>query len=195
MHSATAEASPVMAPHRKLTVEQYHRMGETGILGADERVELIEGELIDMAPIGHFHAGLGSLLIEVLAHRTQGQAIAWVQNPIRLDRYSEPQPDFALLRYRPDHYKQSLPTAADVLLVVEIADSTVRYDREIKGALYGRHHIPEYWLINVPERCVEIYQEADEGGHGYRNQRTIREGLLVPESFPDITIDVGDLLR
>ncbi len=194
MHGATLESSPVMAAHRKLTVEQYHRMGEMGILQQDDRVELIEGELIEMAPIGHFHAGLGNLLIDLLGHPIRGRAIACVQNPIRLDLHSEPEPDFALLRYRPDHYKQVLPAAADVLLLIEIADSSLRYDREIKRPLYARHGIPEFWLIDIPARGIEICREPDVPAATYRSITTASDGWVAPESFPDVTLDVGELL-
>lgn len=194
MHAAGSEFMPVMAVHRKLTVEQYHRMGETGILPQDDRVELIEGELIEMSPIGHFHAGLGNLLVDLFAHRIRGQAIVCVQNPIRLDIHSELQPDFALLRYRADHYKQAIPTAADVLLLIEIADSSLRYDREIKRPLYARRAIPEYWLIAIPDRCIEVSRDPDAQRGVYRNTRTVSEGRLAPASFPEVTLDVREFL-
>jgi Uma2 family endonuclease len=188
------EKAPVPAPHWKLTVEEYHRMGEVGILHEDDRIELIEGELIEMSPIGCFHAGVGSRISDWLMRRLTGQAIPWTQNPIHLSRDSEPQPDFALLRYRPDYYTKSLPTAADVLLVVEIADSSVRYDREIKAPLYARHGIPEYWLIDVPARGIEVYSEPDTEKGCYRDVRMVAEGLLAPRGFPDAALDVRALL-
>jgi Uma2 family endonuclease len=177
-------------------MEQYHRMGEAGILRHDDHVELIEGELIEMAPIGPFHAGLVNLLNELLGHRVRGRAIACVQNPIRLDSHSEPQPDFALLRYRPDYYKNALPTPGDVLLLVEIADSSLRYDREIKRKrpLHARHGIPEFWLINVTAGLIEIHREPDAAKGLYWNVTTASEGLLAPASFPEVTLDVRELL-
>jgi Uma2 family endonuclease len=99
-----------------------------------------------------------------------------------------------LLRYRPDYYTKSLPTAADVLLVVEIADSSVRYDREIKAPLYARHGIPEYWLIDVPARSIEAYSEPDTEKGCYRDVRMVAEGWLAPRGFPDVVLDMRALL-
>jgi Uma2 family endonuclease len=188
------ERAPVPAPHWKLTVEEYRRMGEVGILHEDDRIELIEGELIEMSPMGCFHAGVGSQLADQLMRQLAGRAIPWIQNPLRLSRHSEPQPDFALLKFRADYYKGGLPIAADVLLVVEIADSSVRYDREIKAPLYARHGIPEYWLIDVPARGVEVYSEPDAEQGCCRDVRRVAEGLLAPHGFPDAAVDVRALL-
>ena len=188
---AVIQSTPVPAPHFKLSVEDYYRMGEAGIFGEDDRVELIEGEVIEMAPIGSFHAGLGSELADRLMRHLAGRAIAWAQNPIRLSRHSAPQPDFALLKPRADYYKKSLPTAADVLLVVEIADTSLRADREIKAPLYARHGLPEYWLIDIAGRCVEVYQSPQEGH--YQSVRQVRDGVLAPAAFPDAGMDVAAL--
>lgn len=193
MSTVIRETGPVMAPHRKLSVEEYHRMGEVGILREDDRVELIDGELIEMTPIGPFHAGLGGMLVELLGYRTAGRAIAWGQNPIHLSARSEPQPDFALLRHRQDRYKRSLPTAKDVLLLVEISDKTLRYDRETKISLYARHGIPEYWIANIPQRRIEVYWHPDPEQGCYRELRALTEGLLAPACFPDVALDVAEL--
>jgi Uma2 family endonuclease len=182
-----------MAPHWKLTVEEYHRMGEVGILGEDDRVELIDGELIEMTPIGPMHAGLSSILMEWLVHRTAGRAVAWVQYPIHLGPRSEPQPDLALLRYREDRYKRALPTAKDVLLLVEISDKTLRYDRETKAPLYARHGITEYWIVNIPRRQIEVHRDPAPEQSRYRDLRTLAEGLLAPACFPDLGLDLAEL--
>jgi len=187
--------APIMAPHRKFTVEDFHRLGETGILGEHDRVELIEGELIDMAPIGPVHACLVSLLVRRLGYGTEGRAIPWPQNPIRLGHRSEPQPDFALLRYRSDAYKEALPTADDVLLLVEIADSSMGYDRDVKVPLYARHGIPEYWIIDIPDRRIEVHREPDSDQGCYRERRIVCEGSLAPVRFPDISVDLAELLH
>lgn len=189
--AAAIHSAPVPAPHFKLSVEDYYRMGEAGIFDEDDRVELIEGEIIEMSPIGSFHAGMGARLSEWLMSKLRGRAIGWTQNPIRLGRHSVPQPDFALLRPRTDHYMQSLPTAADVLLVVEVADTSLRTDREIKAPLYARHGLPEYWLVDIVGRCVEVYQAPQEGQ--YQSVRPVREGLLAPAAFPDAGLDVAAL--
>ena len=147
-----------------------------------------------MAPIGHVHASLSSLIIRQLGYRTEGRAIPWAQNPIHLGTRSEPQPDFALLRYRHDGYKNALPTAADVLLVVEIADSSVRYDREVKTPLYARHGIPEYWIVNLVEKRIEVHLEPDPKRDIYNAVRSLSEGFLAPANFPDVALDVAELL-
>lgn len=190
--AAIIDNPPVPAPHYKLTVEDYHRMGEVGILGDEVRIELIEGELIEMAPIGCVHAGLVSQVGDCLMRRLAGRAIPWTQSPVRLSRFSEPQPDFALLKFRADYYKARLPGPADVLLVVEIADSSVRSDRTVKAPLYARHGIPEYWLIDIPARAVEVYLDPAEGA--YREVRRATEGGLAPRAFPDALLDLGELL-
>ena len=194
MQTVVYEANPIMAPHWKLTVENYHRMAEVGIFNEDDRVELIEGELIQMTPIGSWHSGLVNTLNESLTYRTWGRAIASVQNPIHLGTGTEPQPDFVLLRYRQDRYKSRLPTSEDVLLLVEIADSTLNYDRRIKIPLYARHSIPEYWIINQPDRHIEVYTMPESALGHYADCRTVTDGLLSPALFPDACVDVADLL-
>lgn len=194
MSAVISEASWIPAPHRRLSVEDYHRMAETGIFGLEERIELIEGELIDMAPIGPIHADLVSLLVRRLGYATEGRAIPWPQNPIRLGYRSEPQPDFALLRYRPQGYRDALPTSADVLLLVEIAESSVRYDREVKIPLYARHGIPEYWIVNIPHKQIESHRDPDPDGGRYRDIRVLAEGGLAPACFPDLVLDIGEFL-
>ncbi|MGZ8219557.1 Uma2 family endonuclease [Methylomagnum sp.] len=187
---AVLQNPPVQMPHFKLTVDDFYRMGEAGIFKADDRIELIEGELIDMAPIGSFHAGLNNRISRWMARLLGDKATPWTQSPIRLSRNSAPQPDFALLRYRSDDYAKSLPTAADVLLLVEVADSTIRSDREVKAPLYARHGVPEYWLIDLPTRCIEVY--LDPVGGRYQTVRTVESGLLAPSAFPEATLDVGE---
>lgn len=193
MSAISPDFPPVMAPHWKLGVKEYHLMGEVGILHEDDRVELIEGEIIRMSPIGYLHSGLGNLLVEMLGYPTRGRAVASIQNPIHLGSRSEPQPDFALLRYRPDRYRNRLPTAEDVLLVVEIADSSLRYDREVKTPLYARHGIPEYWLMNLVERQLEIHLDPDPDASRYRKMLTLTTGTIAPNSFPDVLVDLAEL--
>ena len=157
---AVLSDSELLHRHR-LTVEQYHRMGEVGILGAEERVELIEGELIDMAPIKSWHAGTVELLRERLRQCWKGSVFLFSQNPLALGEHSESEPDIMVLRRRDDYYRKSHPSAEDVLLVVEIADTSLRYDREVKIPLYARHRIPRVWIVNRPENCFEVYSEPD----------------------------------
>ncbi len=182
-------------PRRKFTVEDYHQMGEAGIFGPEERVELIEGEIIDMAPIGPAHAGLANRLIRLFARHLGERATLCVQNPIALPPRSEPQPDFALLRYREDDYAASLPRPQDVLLLVEIADKSLRYDRRAKAPLYARNAIPEYWIVNLADRAVEVHRDPDPAQGVYRDIQTLAEGRLAPLHFPDISLDIQELLR
>jgi Uma2 family endonuclease len=193
MSAVLNDFQPVMAPHKKLKVSEYHLMGQVGILHEDDRIELIEGEIINMSPIGPFHSSLASLIFRRLGYRVEGRAIPWSQSPIHFGLNSEPQPDFALLRHRADGYRNVLPKAADVLLLVEIADSSVYYDREVKLPLYARHSIPEYWIINIPEQRVEIYSEPDIERARYRQVSIISQGVLAPACFPDVAFDVGEI--
>jgi Uma2 family endonuclease len=188
------ENSPVMAPHWKLSTSEYHRMIAVGILQEDDRIELIEGELIDMAPIGFQHSGLTNSLIELLGYPTRGLAIASVQNPIGIGSRSEPQPDFALLKPHPDRYISRLPRAEDTLLIVEIADASLRYDREVKGPLYARAGIPEYWIVNIPERTIEVHRLPDQQSGRYKDIHIASAGSVAPSAFPDVVINLSELL-
>jgi Uma2 family endonuclease len=187
------ENSPVMAPHWKLSISEYHRMIAAGILLEDDRIELIEGELIDMAPIGFQHSGLTNSLIELLGYPTRGLAIASVQNPIGIGSSSEPQPDFALLKPHPDRYLSRLPRAEDTLLIVEIADASLRYDREVKGPLYARAGIPEYWIVNIPERTIEVHRLPDQQPGRYTDIHIASAGSVAPSAFPDVVINLSEL--
>ncbi len=184
-------AQDLLQRHR-LTVADYHRMGETGILRPDARVELIEGEIIDMAPIGSPHASTVKRLIQLLTEAVHRTAIVSAQDPIILGDFAEPQPDLALLRPREDYYAGCHPGPEDILLVIEVADTTLRYDRQVKAPLYARHGIPELWLINLEERQLETYQGPNP--NGYREIRILKEpGVIVPVSLPGVGIDLSGL--
>jgi Uma2 family endonuclease len=150
----------------RLSVADYHRMSETGILGPDLRTELIDGEVIEMPPIGHPHAGTVNLLADRLRDQVRGQALVAVQNPVCLDGRSEPLPDLALLRLRPDYYRNGHPGPGDVLLLIEVADTSLVYDREVKIPRYARAGIPEVWLVELGGRRLSIYRRP--GANGYR---------------------------
>ena len=178
---------------RKFTVAEYYRMGEVGILGPDERVELIEGEIIVMPPIGPGHAGEVNRLNHRFSHPDNDRFIVHVQNPVQLEDGSELQPDIALLRYRQDYYGTAHPTSADVLLVIEVADSSLEYDRGVKAHLYGRAGIPETWVKNLPEDCIERFTEP--GPEGYAQHSVHHRGeTLEPVSLPDLELAVDELL-
>jgi Uma2 family endonuclease len=145
------------APRRLLTVDEYHQMGEAGILTEDDRVELIEGELVAMAPIGSEHIAASNSLNRLLVLAVGDRGIVSVGNPVRLNRHSEPQPDFSVLKPR-DDYRKMLPRPEDTLLAVEVANTSLDYDRKVKLALYARSGIPEVWIVNLAANEVEVYR-------------------------------------
>ena len=171
------EAGLAPARHR-LSVDDYHRMAETGILAADARIELIDGDLIDMAPIGQEHAASVGRLAQALFMACAGRAIVWRQNPILLDDASEPQPDLAILRPRDDFYARGTrPGPADTLLVVEISDTSLRYDRGVKLALYARAGIGEVWIVDLQHGVLEACSEP--AGAAYQSMLTHAAGPQV----------------
>jgi Uma2 family endonuclease len=178
---------------RKFTVEQYHKMIESGILTADDRVQLIKGEIIEMSPIGTKHAScvnrLNNLLIQLLGKRV----IVAIQNPVELDDSSEPQPDVALLKPRDDFYENAHPQAQDILLLIEVADSTIQFDREVKISLYAVANIIVVWLIDINEQTIEVYQQPNVTGYQQIEKFTLGETLVIP-GFPDVTITVDEIL-
>lgn len=149
-----------------ISVEEYLRMGEAGIFAPQARLELIEGEIIEMPPIGSPHAGTVAILDRMLGRAAGDRAVVWVQNPLRLGERSMPQPDLALLRSRADSYRHSHPAAADVLLVIEVSDTTVRFDMETKLPLYARYGIPELWIVDLNERTIRVHREPGTVGYG-----------------------------
>lgn len=174
--------------HHLLSVSDYYRMAETNILSEDEHVELINGELFDMAPIGSFHAGLVTRLSRLLINNLADQAIVAVQNPLYLAEFSAPEPDIAVLKPRADDYMQSLPTAQDVLLLIEVADTSLHYDRDIKLPLYAKHQIPEVWLIDVKEKRLDIYQHPDNGYYRLHLRPKVGE-KIQPQLIASVRID------
>jgi Uma2 family endonuclease len=155
---------PFAAPSRHLiSVDAFHRMGETGILGPADRVELIEGEIIDMSPIGVLHAAIVDALVRLFSRCTGESLFIRCQNPLRLDDLSEPEPDVAILRPRADFYTTAHPGPADVLLVIEVADTSLAYDLGTKVPLYARHGIPEVWVIDAATRRTRVFRQPVGG--------------------------------
>jgi Uma2 family endonuclease len=184
--------APLTLPRHKLSIEDYHRMGRAGILREDSRIELIEGELIDMAPIGSLHASVVSTLSMLFARQVGELAIVSTQNPVSLPPDNEPQPDITLLKPRPDRYRNALPLAADVLLIIEVADTTVEYDREIKLPLYAQHGIPEVWLVDLQGGILEIYLEP--GSKGYRKLlRPDRGETIAPALIDEARLPLAEI--
>jgi Uma2 family endonuclease len=175
------------------TVDEYHRMSQAGILSDDDRVELIEGEIIKMSPIGKLHASCVKRLNAILNRRVGQFAIISVQDPIQLNEHSEPEPDIALLKLRDDYYSQQLPTAKDVVLIIEVADTSVEYDRNVKLPLYARAGIAESWLANLPAEKVEVHSEPVNGI--YQQVRELRRGdSISPEALPTLALKVEEIL-
>ncbi len=172
-----------------LTVDDYDRMAEVGILDPEARVELIDGEIIDMAPPGSPHAATVNYLSEVFFSAAAGRANVLVQNPVRLSKYSEPQPDLALLRRREDFYRERHPQPADVLLIVEIAASSLRFDRKKKVPLYARHEIPEVWLVDLGGRRLVRYRAPQQASYTLIDEPDIRVALEVP-GLSGVVVDV-----
>ena len=180
-------------PRRKLDVAQYHRMGEAGIFRDRERVELIEGELIQMAPIGSGHSGAVNGTNRALIRAVGDQAIVSVHGPVRLGDYSEPEPDFMLLRPRDDDYRSKTPVAEDVLLLIEVSQSSLRYDRSVKLALYARHGIAEVWIVDLAANAVEWFRLPE--GESYAETGRARRGeTLTPALLPDVPVPVTAIL-
>ena len=178
---------------RKFTVEQFHKMAESGILNEDDRVELIRGEIIEMAAIGTKHAACVRRLNNVL-HRIFGdEVIISVQNPIGLDDSSEPQPDVVLLKPREDFYASAHPQPKDVFLIIEVADTTIKYDREVKIPLYAEEGVIEVWLVDINLECVEVYREPATDGYKKVEKFSRGESLII-QAFEDVNISVDEIL-
>ena len=191
--AAVPDGAALLPQTRKFTVAEYYRMAEVGILKRDERVELIEGKIIVMPPIGPEHANNVDEYIDVFAQYARDRFRIRIQNPVRLSDESEPEPDVALLRRRPEGYGTAHPTPADVLLVIEVAHSSLEYDRSIKAHIYGRSGVPETWVRNLPEDCIERFTEP--GPDGYALHTIHRRGeTLTPVSIPSLELAVADLL-
>jgi Uma2 family endonuclease len=180
--------------HRRFTVDEYHRMAETGILGADERVELLDGYIVPMSPIGARHAGSVNRLTRLLVGRLGETATVGVQNPVILNERWEPQPDIAVLAFRPDDYVERHPGPDDILLIVEVADSSTYVDRRVKLPSYAAFRVPEVWLVNLEADRVEIY--LDPVGNRYRGHRIVGRGptAMAPVRLPHLTLTADELL-
>jgi Uma2 family endonuclease len=187
-----SSASPLPQRHR-LSVHDYHRMGEAGILLPGTRIELIEGEIVDKVPIGSRHAAAVARLNGLFSRAAGQEALVWVQNPIRLGDYSEPEPDLALLKPRDDFYAAAHPKSGDVLLIVEVPDTSLRYDREIKIPLYARHGIPEVWLVDLEARVLTIYRRPADAGYD-EERRIDSPKAFSPLCLPGAVIDLSNLL-
>jgi Uma2 family endonuclease len=180
-----------VGPRRLFTVEEYHRILEAGILGDDERVELLEGVIVVMTPQNPPHASAIQRLNKWLARQLDDSFALLPQLPVTLGSHSEPVPDLAVVKAQ-EITRESLPKTA--LLVIEVADTSLRKDRGFKAALYARFGIPEYWIVNVQEATVEVHRDPDPGRGRYRTLLTMgKDATLVPVTVPGVTIALSEL--
>jgi Uma2 family endonuclease len=175
-----------------LTTQQYHLMHETGVFQESDRLELINGEITEMSPIGRKHAVCVTRLQELFIIRLLGKVQIWSQNPILLDNGSEPQPDLAILKRREDFYADGLPTPEDILLIVEVADSSIDYDRDVKAPLYAAAGIPEMWLFDVNKKAIEGYSQPSTNGYKLIRRYDENDTLSIL-AFPDVTFNWNEL--
>ncbi|MGR9087420.1 MAG: Uma2 family endonuclease [Gammaproteobacteria bacterium] len=185
---------PIVQPTKHLTnLDEWRRLGEANIFPPESRLELINGEILEMSPIGFNHAGHINRLVKLLTRLIPDDVIPSVQNPLQLDDLSEPEPDFMLLKPSDDFYSSRHPSANDVLLLIEVADSSLQFDQNQKHRLYALHGIPEYWLLNLNDSCLEVYRKPN--GEVYAEKTTLRAGDSITLSqLTEITINIADIL-
>ena len=184
---------PAWVERYRFDVHQYHAMAKAGVLNDDDRVELIDGEIVAMSGIGPEHMATVNSSTRFWVIRLGERAIVQIQGAIRLDERNEPQPDVAMLKPRADFYWHRMPGPDDVLLIIEVANTSLRYDRQIKLALYARFGVPETWIANIQARTIEVYSNPVDGE--YTERRNFQHGQTVtPAAFPDIALPVADVI-
>lgn len=167
---------------RLISVKEYHLMAEAGILKKEDRIELIQGEIIHMSPIGSKHAGQVNRLVNLLASLLFGKVVVTAQNPVQLNDFSEPEPDIAILKYRKDYYSEAHPKPEDVYILIEVANSSLDYDHDIKLPNYALAEIPEYWIVDIENGQIEVYRQPKNGGYSSR-QTFFKEDKIEVEPF------------
>ncbi|MEI6444510.1 MAG: Uma2 family endonuclease [Nostocales cyanobacterium ELA583] len=177
----------------RLNVSQYHQMSEAGILSENDKVELINGEIIEMSPIGRRHAACVDRINRLFSNILGIKVIVRVKNPIILNNLSEPEPDIALLQPRADFYESGHPQPQDIFLLIEVADSSLEYDKDVKIPLYASSGISEVWLVDIYEQVIIVYRYPSESG--YSDIQTLSRGKkLSIQAFPEINLVVNDIL-
>ena len=178
---------------RQFNVKEYNEMPRAGIFKENERLELIRGEIFKMSPVGHHYSACVNRLTQLFSQRLGDRVLVSVQNLVELDDYLEPQPDIALLAPKADFYESGHPKPADIFLIVEVADTTIKLDREVKIPLYGEDNIIEVWLVDINEQCVEVYRQPIASG--YEQVQKLQRGQnLSIQRFPSINIQVDEIL-
>jgi Uma2 family endonuclease len=184
---------PIGTTKKLFTVDEYYRMADAGILGPEDRVELIDGEIIEMSPIGSRHLGCVNRANRLFALAFRERVVVSVQNPLQLSNYTEPEPDIVLLKPRSDDYAGKKPLAEDALLVVEVADTTLRYDRDVKVPRYAAAGVPEVWIENLVDDLLLVYR--DPVADRYTTTRAFARGASISATAcPDVTFTVDDLI-
>lgn len=185
--------SPDLGPSpRRFSLEEYHWLIDAGFFARGDRVELIEGEMLTLAPIGNRHLGTVNWLGRRLTLALGDRATVQIQAGVVLQPASRPEPDLAILQFRADAYKGKMPDAADVRLLIEVADTSIRFDRDVKLPLYARAGIAEVWVVDVSKRVLLVATEPTPDG--YARMIEHRSGTVAPSAFDDVVIDVADLL-
>ena len=179
--------------NKLFTVDEYYKMAEIGIFDEDSRVELIEGEIIEMSPVGNRHIGCVNRATKLFITKLGDRVVVSPQNPVRLSNITEPQPDIVLLKPRADFYSAKRLSAEDTFLVLEISDTTLRYDRNRKLPLYAKYGVPEVWIEDIKGDAILVYRDLKAGG--YSASLTFhRDETISLLAFPDIFFNVNDLL-
>jgi Uma2 family endonuclease len=182
-----------MAVRHAFTVDEWHRMGGCGLFGEDARMELLDGEVIDMSPIGSRHGGCVKFLTRALVVAVADRAVVAVQDPVVLDQQSEPQPDLALLAPRPDGYRSSHPRPPEIFLLVEVADTTLAYDRDRKAPYYAAAGVRECWIVDIEGDQILVMRSPTD--RGYADVSTLGRGDSVGvEALSDVSLAVTDIL-
>jgi len=183
---------PTLQTYR-FTVDDYYRMAEAGILSSEQRVELLDGQIIVMTPIGRRHAACVDRLNAHFARALNDRVVIRIQNPVRLDEHSEPEPDVALLKPREDFYAEKEPSAEDALLIIEVADTSLDKDQQVKLPLYARADVPEVWIVDLATMDVHVHREPADGK--YQRVCTVRGAdRISPAAFEDVQFHVDELI-
>jgi hypothetical protein len=190
MPSAQAMSTEPLRRHR-LSVEDYYKMGEIGVFNENDHVELIDGLVIDKSPVSSQHAYLLSKLNQSFSRQNWSYILVRIKNPLRLDQCNEPEPDIALVNNK--NYSAHHPGPEDTLLVIEVADSSLSYDIEIKTPLYARYNIPEVWVINLTDAKIHVFDSPENGS--YQNQKEISSGKLTPVKIKSFVLDLDELWK
>ena len=177
---------------KKLTVQKYQEMIEAGMFTSDDHIELIRGEIIEMSPIGRKHIASVNRLNAILSQKLSDQVIVSIKNSVELDDNSAPQPDVALLKKRDDFYRDSVPNPRDIFLIIEVADTTIKSDRDIKIPLYAEANINEVWLVDTNNQLIEVYRQPFNGVYRQKQTFLLGESISIL-AFPDVTIAVNDV--